>query len=277
MSKKVSLTHFLFKNSKIAKKRLLNVAFSKGGSEEEYSECPDRKTGVKSFEQLRKKFSEREWKMVLIDVREDKVSSKREEIMNLIYPKATFMDINISSALWFASRGIGKLFIPNPKTDCIDSTQFANSTHFTNSTNSAVYHSRARLLFSGLGADELLGGYSRHRSCFKKKGEKGLEEELEMDLERIYERNCGRDDRIFSSNSVEVRFPFLDEDVVSFLSNLKVSQKCDLREAPGVGDKKILRMLAKSEGIISNQTKRAIHFGTRIAKIFKSKNGEEEF
>jgi asparagine synthetase B (glutamine-hydrolysing) len=51
-------------------------------------------------------------------------------------------------ALYFASRGTGKVYrqAENPEGE--------------------VYSSRARVLLSGLGSDELLGGYYRHRTAF---------------------------------------------------------------------------------------------------------------
>lgn len=63
------------------------------------------------------------------------------------------------------------------------------------------YTSEARVLLSGLGADEQLGGYSRHKKAFAhwESGEKKTEDwarllqELQMDLDRIGTRNLGRD------------------------------------------------------------------------------------
>ena len=59
------------------------------------------------------------------------------------------------------------------------------------------YHSQARILLSGLGADELFGGYSRHRRAFEctrsdipldEKWE-SLAKEMEVDLVRIGQSN----------------------------------------------------------------------------------------
>ena len=65
------------------------------------------------------------------------------------------------------------------------------------------------------------------------------------------------------------RFPFLDEDVVSFLNGLKLSDKMDLDLPRGVGEKLLLRGVAHKLGYRQTATnaKRAIQFGSRIAKM----------
>lgn len=73
------------------------------------------------------------------------------------------------------------------------------------------YTSKANILLSGLGADELFGGYGRHRRAFEQtqRSEEqrwaALTEELEMDLTRIGTRNLGRDDRCLSRFGKEAR------------------------------------------------------------------------
>lgn len=66
------------------------------------------------------------------------------------------MDLSIAAALWFASRGIG---------------QIAGS-------DGQTYRTPAPVLISGLGADELLGGYARHRGAFQKYGMPALVREV---------------------------------------------------------------------------------------------------
>ncbi|KAH7964106.1 hypothetical protein HPB51_027657 [Rhipicephalus microplus] len=56
-------------------------------------------------------------------------------------------------------------------------------------------------------------------------GWEGLIEEISSDLNRIAERNLGRDDRIISDHGREGRFPFLDRDVVSFLNRVPIWMK----------------------------------------------------
>lgn len=153
-------------------------------------------------------------------------------------------------ALWFAARGMGT------------------------SLNDAPYHSTSRVLLSGLGADEQLGGYSRHLSAFQSGSWQGLLSEIQMDVDRISTRNLGRDDRIMSDHGKEVRFPFLDTDVIHHLCALAIHFKADLRLKRGFGDKILLRLLAKSLGLplLSQEPKRAIQFGARTAKLESNKD-----
>ncbi|KAJ8346337.1 hypothetical protein AAFF_G00208660 [Aldrovandia affinis] len=50
-----------------------------------------------------------------------------------------------------------------------------------------------RVVLMGIGADEQLGGYSRHRAHFQSAGLEGLVQDLAMELGRISSRNLGRE------------------------------------------------------------------------------------
>lgn len=129
--------------------------------------------------------------------------------------------------------------------------------------------SSAKILLSGVGADEQLAGYSRHRTTFQRGGYVALKTELNMELGRLWTRNLGRDDRAISDHGKEARFPFLDEDVVAYLELLPVERRCDMCLSPGAGDKLLLREVARLIGVqeCSTLVKRAIQFGSRIAKV----------
>ncbi|NXD85712.1 ASND1 protein, partial [Halcyon senegalensis] len=212
-------------------------------------DVPDRITGRAGLKELEAINPSRTWNFVEINVTLDELKIMRQQCINhLIYPLDTVLDDSIGCAIWFASRGEG--FISNQR-------------------ELKPYKSPAKVVLTGIGADEQLAGYSRHRVCFKKYGLEGLNKELEMELDRISSRNLGRDDRIIGDHGKEARFPFLDEDVVSFLSSLPISEKADLTLPRGIGEKLILRLVAKEVGLSASTIlpKRAVQFGSRIAKL----------
>ena len=130
-----------------------------------------------------------------------------------------------------------------------------------------VVRTTARALLLGMGADELLAGYARHRTAFKRGGLEELEREVGVDVSRIATRNLGRDDRVTAAWAREARYPFLDEDVVRCVRVELGSSVADLALPPGDGCKRALRSLALNLDLPRTATlvKRAIQFGTRIA------------
>ncbi|NXP48675.1 ASND1 protein, partial [Heliornis fulica] len=212
-------------------------------------DVPDRITGRAGLKELVAINPSRTWNFVEINVALEELKKMRQQCINhLIYPLDTVLDDSIGCAIWFASRGEG--FI-------------------SQGGELKPYNSPAKVVLTGIGADEQLAGYSRHRVCFKKYGLQGLNNELQMELDRISSRNLGRDDRIIGDHGKEARFPFLDEDVVSFLNSLPISEKADLTLPRGIGEKLILRLAAKELGLTASTIlpKRAMQFGSRIAKL----------
>ncbi|CAF4825888.1 unnamed protein product [Rotaria sp. Silwood1] len=224
---------------------LLNVAFFS----DVLTPPADRQTGLQALSELN---PTRQWNFVKIDVDLNELRHYRENIIKtVIYPCSTVLDDSIGSALWFAARGNGTLHHDN-----------------------VPYESPAEVLLSGLGADEQLAGYSRHRTTYRSGGWKALENELEMEMNRISKRNLGRDDRVISSLGKEVRFPYLDEQLVNYLRSIPIWHKADLRLARGIGEKYLLRYIARhylSLEQSSKYPKRAIQFGSRIAKLESKK------
>ncbi|KAG0289524.1 hypothetical protein BGZ96_006954 [Linnemannia gamsii] len=217
---------------------------------------PDRTTGYESLAELRKISPRRHWNFVEVNIPFEEATAQRSEILERIAPLETVMDLSIAMAFWFASRGIG--YIKNEQGEL------------------APYTSQAKVLLSGLGADEQLGGYSRHKDQFTAAGWEGLIHELQLDLDRISTRNLGRDDRIISDHGKEARYPFLNTNVVQFLSELRVDLKVDLRYPRGVGEKILLRHVARELGFnrASSHWKRAVQFGARTAKMTDSGRSE---
>jgi len=45
-----------------------------------------------------------------------------------------------------------------------------------------------------------------------------MEAEMSLDLDRLWHRNMGRDDRAISANGKESRFPFLDPNLLKYMA-----------------------------------------------------------
>ncbi|CAB4013167.1 Hypothetical predicted protein, partial [Paramuricea clavata] len=151
-------------------------------------EVPDRITGRNGVAELKQINPERTWNFVEVNVTLEELQKERSNyISHLVSPQSTVLDDSIGSALWFAARGRGNLTCKQ----CIENIK----EHPISCNNHPSYTCPAKVLLVGMGADEQLGGYARHRSRFNKEGWKGLVDEIEMEVERISERNLGRDDR----------------------------------------------------------------------------------
>lgn len=138
------------------------------------------------------------------------------------------------------------------------------------SQDACVTTASSRVLLIGTGADELLGGYGRHRTARAKRGAEGVQSEMLKDLQRLWTRNLGRDDRIVADHGREARHPFLDDGVLRFIGSLPIELLAfgPGGEAEPSPDKWLLREMAARRGLGACAVfkKRAIQFGTRIAK-----------
>ncbi len=184
-----------------------------------------------------------------------------------MFPHNTEMDLSIAYALYFAARGLGICH------DASGSAQLSCTTP-------------ARVLLSGLGADELFGGYARHGVAFSKDGYAGLAEELKLDVSRLGKRNLGRDDRVMAHWSREIRFPYLDEGLVRWAIGCPAWEKCDFEnpvdEATGIEpEKRVLRLLASELGMqnVAREKKRAVGccFHPIVARTTLTSLGQIQF
>lgn len=232
-----------------------------------YETCPDRITGRSAFTELQQTCPTRTWRFIAIDIPYTETLSHRDLIKRLMRPHNTEMDLSIACALYFASRGQGTI-------------------HTSLTTPPEPYTTTARVLLSGLGADELFAGYGRHGIAFQRNGFDGLIAEINLDVSRLGQRNLGRDDRVLSHWGRETRFPYLDEDFVAWTLRLPVWEKCgfglasvpetdpDVQLLDGIDKEKMaLRLVALRLGLrsVAREKKRAIQFGARTAKMEKGR------
>ncbi|CAL1529841.1 unnamed protein product [Lymnaea stagnalis] len=210
---------------------------------------PDRQTARVALSELN---PNRNWNFVEINISQAEAQTVRQSrIRKLIYPLHTVLDDSIGCAVWFAARGSGILA----------------------SDKGQDFTSKARVILCGMAADEQFAGYSRHRVTYKTKGYDGLVKEVQEEMWRISSRNLGRDDRIITDHGKESRFPFLDETFIQFCSTIPVFKRADLTLPRGVGEKLLLRICAYKLGLqlTALQPKRAIQFGSKIAKMDNKK------
>ncbi|AFZ80186.1 asparagine synthetase family member protein [Theileria equi strain WA] len=315
---------------------LINVSFDPATS-------PDRITSLYTYSELVEMFPNSDIRLVCIDVNQDEYVQDEEKIYGLSYPNDTHMDVNISAALYYASRLKGflcdKSFLQSSFWQTFRSDlAVAKSVNFKvtvsraksadfpeqESSRSAVtqsqstegqalpflkkcgeqpYSSHSTDVLVGSGADELFGGYGRHVTSQAFQDCKELGEEIAKDLNRLWKRNLGRDDRVLNENGVRALYPFLSPlvletvtklpftsaSIVDILSSPKwfhelcIYKSIDygvLRNSEFLGaenrpvsvyiNKWILREIALQLGLKSCATfkKRAIQFGTNSAKNF---------
>lgn len=122
-------------------------------------------------------------------------------------------------------------------------------------------YSPCDVIISGLGPDEMMGGYMRHKT------KQNLEFELENDFLNIPIRNLNRDSKIAYFFKKQVYFPYLAPKFQSFVRSLSLKEKCNFDL--DLGDKLILRNLALQLGLkeTSRRRKKAMQFGSRSSKL----------
>ncbi len=117
-----------------------------------------------------------------------------------------------------------------------------------------------KVIFSGLGSEEIFAGYRRHRivddinlECFK-------------GLLSLHKRDLYRDDVVTMSQNIEIRLPFLDRELIGYC--MRIPDKYKLSEDK-MRNKIVLRDIAKEMGLdekYAERAKKAAQYGSKFDK-----------
>lgn len=113
-----------------------------------------------------------------------------------------------------------------------------------------------RIIFSGLGSEEIFAGYERHKKA------KDINKECLQGLKTIKKRDLDRDEAIAKHFGLELKLPFLDKELINYA--LKIPGEYKIKE--GI-TKLVLRKAAIQIGVprkYAMRKKRAAQYGSRI-------------
>ncbi|MBT7903717.1 diphthine--ammonia ligase [Candidatus Woesearchaeota archaeon] len=125
-----------------------------------------------------------------------------------------------------------------------------------------------KVIFSGLGSEEIFAGYNRHKQS------QNVNNECLSGLIKIYERDLYRDDVITMFNHLELRLPLLDCNLAEYA--LKIPAKYKICEGH---EKFVLRSVALKLGLSEEfvyRRKKAAQYGSNLHKALiklTKKNG----
>lgn len=118
---------------------------------------------------------------------------------------------------------------------------------------------KEKILFTGLGSEELFAGYERHKGDINENCWKGLL--------GIYERDIIRDKAIANHFNIEIRCPFLDKELIKYAMRIEGSLKMNEEQK-----KVILRETAESMGLKKEfclRKKKAAQYGSYFDKVLE--------
>ena len=127
---------------------------------------------------------------------------------------------------------------------------------------------KVRVIFSGIGSEEIFAGYERHKMT------SDVNKECLAGLRKLYERDTYRDDVITMYNDMELRCPFLDYDLIKY--SLRIPTKLKINDG---FSKLILRKACEKLGLdheFSYRKKVAAQYGSKIDKAIQKLSGQKK-
>ncbi len=118
-----------------------------------------------------------------------------------------------------------------------------------------------KVIFSGMGSDELFAGYKKFQDC------KNINKECKSSLKNLFEKDFKRDQNITKYFNIELKTPFLDEKITQFA--LKIPAKYKINDKQ---NKIILRQAALELGLdeeFALRKKLAAQYGSNVHKAIK--------
>ncbi len=138
-----------------------------------------------------------------------------------------------------------------------------------------------QILFSGIGSEDLFAGYRRHKQGVQ------INEECLAGFRKMYERDLYRDDVIMMSQTIELRAPYLDLDLIKY--SLTVPEEMKLEDETKkknkgessdlAHDKLLLRKIALKCGLLeefSFRKKVAAQYGSNFDKAIQKLANREK-
>ncbi|MBT4824235.1 diphthine--ammonia ligase [Candidatus Woesearchaeota archaeon] len=120
-----------------------------------------------------------------------------------------------------------------------------------------------KVIFSGLGSEEIFAGYNRHKKS------NDINKECLSGILKIYERDLYRDDVITMDNKIELRLPFLDLELVNYALKIPVKYKLKEDSSKVVSNKIIIREVARMLEVpeeFAERKKKAAQYGSSFDK-----------